>query len=109
MTIDRIALKPDEVLSTVSGHPKGGTEPRDAAKSPKDWALVRLKNVISYLEAGVSVNSSSSPNEFDLYNFFILKTSTITDGKFIPSESKPIIVQDQYRAKVNPEAGSLFN
>jgi len=74
---------------------------------PVEWEVVKLEEYIDELEAGVSVNSMDSICQNDKEKG-ILKTSAISDGKFISSEHKKIIEKDIDRAKLNPKQGNLI-
>jgi type I restriction enzyme S subunit len=67
------------------------------------WDETGLGDVIGTLEAGVSVNSVSSPGPYA-----VLKTSSVSNGKFLPQESKTIAHRDLSRARLNPLANSLI-
>jgi len=74
---------------------------------PEEWEVVRLENLIAELEAGISVNST---DDFCSSNADkgILKTSAVSNGRFISSENKKIIQKDIDRAKLNPKKGNLI-
>lgn len=73
---------------------------------PIGWNLIELKQIVLALEAGVSVNSC---DEIDMIGgLYILKTSAVQGGKFIPSECKIIAAKDVPRAKLNPQKNSII-
>ena len=74
---------------------------------PEYWDVVKLGEYIDELEAGVSVNSIDSVCQNDTEKG-ILKTSAVSEGKFISSENKKIIKKDIGRAKLNPKQGNLI-
>ena len=73
---------------------------------PEDWSIHRIGDEIDSLNSGVSVNSHEG--DVSSNNPGILKTSSVSKGKFIPSESKRIIKRDLSRVKLNPKYDSLI-
>jgi len=73
---------------------------------PKGWVLKELRDEIDELEAGVSVNSTDD----DTFNgdLCILKTSSISNGFFLPQECKKIKTEDVEKAKLNPKKNSII-
>lgn len=71
-----------------------------------EWEMVELGEIISSLEAGVSVNSENRPCEND--EFGILKTSSVTYGIFDPRENKVILKSELIRAKCQPKKDSII-
>ncbi|MCT7294087.1 restriction endonuclease subunit S [Rhodococcus sp. PAE-6] len=67
------------------------------------WKLRQVSDLVDGLAAGVSVRSTTATTG----RGSILKTSCVENGKFIPSESKPILPADIPRARCNPLGGSL--
>ena len=75
--------------------------------SPADWEDSVLGEVISSLDAGVSVNSSDRPAGSEAVG--VLKTSCVSNGYFDPFENK--IVDDpieQERVRESAQAGSII-
>jgi type I restriction enzyme, S subunit len=68
------------------------------------WRLVRMRELVDGLQAGVSVRSDTQGNS----RVSILKTSSIDRGRFVPSEAKPILGDEVSRARCNPIAGSMI-
>jgi len=71
-----------------------------------EWEVGCLRDVVVSLDAGVSVNSIESGQ--DDVDVKVLKTSSVVNGKFIPSESKPIADFDIQRAKTTPIKNTLL-
>ena len=72
-----------------------------------DWNEGRLADVISELEAGVSVNSID--DEAGVYSgVSILKTSSVAGGRFLPYECKRIDARDHHRARLNPKRNTIL-
>jgi type I restriction enzyme S subunit len=67
------------------------------------WTNLRLTSLIGKLEAGVSVNSVSGPG-----HCAVLKTSCVSGGRFLPSESKTVAPSDIGRVRVSPVTNSLI-
>ncbi|MFB8074265.1 restriction endonuclease subunit S [Streptomyces californicus] len=67
------------------------------------WAPRRMDELVT-LEAGVSVRSSARASS----GIAVLKTSAVGNGRFDPSESKPVRASDVGRVRCNPVAGSLI-
>jgi type I restriction enzyme, S subunit len=74
---------------------------------PEDWDVVALDYLIKTLDAGTSVNSAEEKNSL-AHEKSILKTSCVFSGDFVPSECKPIISSDIYRAKLNPRKDAII-
>ncbi len=62
------------------------------ARPPSGWREVELRNLITELDAGVSVNSEDRP--IRLGEVGVLKTSCVTRGTFDPSQHKAVIDKD---------------
>lgn len=73
---------------------------------PEEWEIRTIGREIASLDAGVSVNSIDDDINND--DYAILKTSSVYNGKFIPSESKKIRKDDVKRAKLSPKKNSLI-
>lgn len=92
-------------LSRPSGS-SGNLKPLYNTTIPNDWEIRELRNEIEELEAGVSVNSVDDESFVD--DYFILKTSAVSDGLFFPNECKKILLRDKGRAKLNPKRNSII-
>lgn len=66
------------------------------------WESANLASVIGTLETGVSVNSVEDSDEGSFDGMFILKTSAVAAGRFMPRECKRIALRDLSRACLNP-------
>ena len=70
------------------------------------WKNGRVKDLIEYLESGVSVNGEDrTPSDTEPA---VLKVSAVSYGVFDPRSSKPIIGPELKRAKCNPKAGQII-
>lgn len=58
------------------------------AQVPNGWSVERIKQVISSVTSGVSVNASSFAAEE--HQLGVLKTSAVSGGKFFPEENKTV-------------------
>lgn len=67
-------------------------------KLPDGWRIIPLNQVIHTLQAGVSVNSLDEEVQ-DLKQIGILKTSSVTTGRFDPRENKVVVQKDIGRVK----------
>ena len=85
--------------------PKGYKE-TEVGIIPQGWSIRRIGDEIDSLNSGVSVNSQEG--DVSSNNPGVLKTSSVSKGKFIPSESKRIIKRDLSRVKLNPKYDSLI-
>ena len=56
---------------------------------PEHWEVISHKRVINKVESGVSVNSYNFP-KIEGY-IGVLKTSAVSNGKFIPEENKTVV------------------
>jgi type I restriction enzyme S subunit len=70
------------------------------------WPIVKISDIVSGLEAGVSVNSNKT--EAGTNEKGILKTSSVTSGFFRPCENKIILAEEIGRAKINPKADRII-
>lgn len=71
---------------------------------PEDWELIPLSAVIKDLKSGVSVNSDIK----NISNLYILKTSSVRNGKIILSEIKPVSYKDVKKVKCHLESDSII-
>lgn len=70
------------------------------------WKKLKVGDLISYLESGVSVNSTEEkPLDGSLC---VLKVSAVTYGKFNPNAAKTITEAEIPRAKCNPKKGHII-
>jgi type I restriction enzyme, S subunit len=72
------------------------------------WSDGHLANVIGALEAGVSVNSVEDDGAAGHDGMYILKTSAVAGGRFVPQECKRIAPRDLGRARLNPKKQTLL-
>jgi type I restriction enzyme S subunit len=72
------------------------------------WEFGNLGSVIGALDAGVSVNSVEDDDGDGFDGMFILKTSSVAGGRFIPRECKRIAPKDLCRACLNPLKGMII-
>jgi type I restriction enzyme, S subunit len=70
------------------------------------WRKITLDEVISSLDAGVSVNSEDRCCKTD--EIGILKTSAVTYGVFLPNEHKAVIDKDISRVSVSPKRDKII-
>jgi type I restriction enzyme S subunit len=75
---------------------------------PEEWVVAPLSREIDRLEAGVSVNSVDEELGIFAHEQAVLKTSAISGGQFLPSESKKIAPRDLGRAKLNPLSDTII-
>ena len=67
-----------------------------------------LKDVVSYIESGTSVNSIDKASEYVSEKRYVLKTSAIFEGAFLLEESKEVVAEDYYRVSCPIEANTLL-
>jgi type I restriction enzyme S subunit len=72
------------------------------------WECGNIASVIGALDAGVSVNSVEHDDGDGFDGMFILKTSAVAGGRFIPRECKRIAQKDLSRACLNPQKGMII-
>ena len=75
---------------------------------PEEWGVQKLRSELDRLEAGVSVNSVDETYRIYAHEQSILKTSAVTNGRFLPIEAKKIAPRDIPRAQVNPRADTII-
>ena len=71
---------------------------------PEGWDVTSLSDAFQNLEAGVSVNSDERQNA----DFFVLKTSAISDGLINIDEAKPVVKKEYARLKCPVKKGSII-
>ena len=71
---------------------------------PEEWDVTSLSDAFQNLEAGVSVNSDERQNA----DFFVLKTSAISDGLINIDEAKPVVKKEYARLKCPVKKGSII-
>jgi type I restriction enzyme S subunit len=72
----------------------------------EEWEEVTLRDLITSLEAGVSVNSVNDPAGADKPQ--VLKTSALVGGMLRPEEAKVIATRDLARAKVSLQRDTIL-
>ena len=85
-----------------------GYKKTDIGVIPEDWEVKPLGNLIDKLESGISVNSTEKENGEFIDEESVLKTSSVLNGYFFPSECKKIINRDIGRAKINPQKNTII-
>ena len=73
---------------------------------PAHWDVKALKNVISRIESGVSVNAIDTPAEEG--EIGVLKTSCVYRGWFDPAENKAVLPEEYERVACPVTAGTLI-
>lgn len=71
---------------------------------PEEWDVTSLSDAFQNLEAGVSVNSDERQNA----DFFVLKTSAISDGLINIDEAKSVVKKEYARLKCPVKKGSII-
>ena len=75
-------------------------------KIPLGWDVMRLKNVISLIESGVSVNAAQTPaNEGGIG---VLKTSSVSKYAFRPEENKEVNVEELSRVSCPVKGNTII-
>lgn len=67
-----------------------------------------LKDVVSFIESGTSVNSIDEAAEYTPEKRYVLKTSSVFEGAFLPEECKEVVVEDYDRVSCPIEANTLL-
>jgi len=73
---------------------------------PTDWSMGKVSDLISNLDAGVSVNGEGRPAADGEYG--VLKVSAVTCGQFKDTENKAILPQELKRSKVTPKKNCII-
>ena len=73
---------------------------------PEHWEVIKLKNIISNLESGCSVNAEDTPVKENEVG--VLKTSCVYTRKFRASENKRVFVEDLERVKCPARKGAII-
>ena len=79
-------------------------EETEIGSMPEEWDVTSLSDAFQNLEAGVSVNSDERQNA----DFFVLKTSAISDGLINIDEAKPVVKKEYARLKCPVKKGSII-
>jgi type I restriction enzyme S subunit len=85
-----------------------GYKRTDVGVIPQDWNVASLGKEIERLDAGVSVNSVDDELRTYAHQQAVLKTSAVSNGRFLPGQSKKIAPRDMGRAKLSPRADSII-
>lgn len=75
---------------------------------PEDWEVKKLGDIVDGFETGVSVNSDDESIKPNTKDIGILKTSSISNGKFNPLENKKVLEKEIKNVKVNPKENMLI-
>jgi len=73
---------------------------------PDGWSVGRVGDAITSADGGVSVNSENRIKNHHEHG--ILKTSSVFDGRFIPSEHKAILSNEVHRASTSPKKNHIL-
>ena len=71
-----------------------------------EWRRCSVRDLLSSVTAGVSVNGQSRPREAG--EIGVLKISAVTYGIFRPEENKAVLPTELERARENPRAGCIL-
>ena len=71
---------------------------------PRHWGEVRVKHLVKELEAGTSVNASSSSDDTGVY---VLKTSAVYTRRFRADENKPVLASELHRVSCPVRKGAV--
>lgn len=83
----------------------------EEARTPHDKSaplMGTLKDLVCNIESGTSVNSIDTAVEIFSDRKYVLKTSAISDGIFLISETKEIVPEDYSRISCSIEANTLL-
>ena len=72
-----------------------------------EWEVKRLGSEIRHLQAGVSVTSTTDNDQANT-DHYVLKTSAVFQGRFMPAEKKQISPGEVKRAKTSIRKGDLI-
>lgn len=72
---------------------------------PQHWVPCRLKNAITSITSGTSVNGADVPATSEEVG--VLKTSCVSAGQFIPEANKTVVGEDLSRVSCPVTAGTL--
>lgn len=95
-------------LPGFGGELKPAYKQTEVGMIPVDWEVHTLDNEVDRLEAGVSVNSVDEAFHIYAHEQAILKTSSVSNGYFLPHENKKIAPREIKRAKLNPRLDSII-
>jgi type I restriction enzyme S subunit len=75
---------------------------------PADWEVEPVGRIVERLDAGVSVNSVEEVLGSYALSQSVLKTSAVTEGRFLPHECKKIAPRDLSRVSLQPRADTIL-
>lgn len=87
---------------------RAGYKETEVGGIPEDWGARLLSQELDGLEAGVSVNSIDEQIQAVPHDVFILKTSAVANGSFIPSEIKKVSPRDLRRVRTHARADTII-
>lgn len=108
-------LREDRTATITRAVTKGldsGVEMSDAGvwlgSSPRHWTCARMRDIITTIESGVSVNGAEVPAEPDQVG--VLKTSCVTGGQglFRPDANKTVHIEEVSRVACPVRAGTII-
>jgi type I restriction enzyme, S subunit len=73
---------------------------------PSGWSIRRLRDLITEVSSGRSVNAIDTPVVGD--ELGVLKTSSVSAGEFRPTENKTILEDERHLATGSVQAGTLL-
>ena len=75
---------------------------------PVEWEVRPISQIVERLEAGVSVNSVDDDLTSCAQSHAVLKTSAVTEGRFLPHECKKIAPRDLSRVSLRPRCNTII-
>ena len=73
---------------------------------PEEWSFTKLKNIINYIESGVSVNAGLE--EVSHKDIGVLKTSCVSKNKFLANECKKVFETELSRVACPVKANTII-
>ncbi len=85
-----------------------GYKQTDVGEIPEEREAQSMRRIVEQLVAGVSVNSVEGEGSAYTQSWCVLKTSAVSNGKFLPSECKKIAKRDLSRVNLRPIADTII-
>jgi type I restriction enzyme, S subunit len=94
----------NELLTKGIGHTEFKNS--ELGRIPKSWEVVELSSLVGSLSGGVSVNSENRNRVGS--ELGVLKTSCISNGKFLSNQHKAVLSEDVHRVRTPVEAETIL-
>lgn len=111
-----IATLREDRTATITHAVTKGLDPRARSLASGDqwlgevvehWTRARIRDVVSFIESGVSVNGTDEPADLEVGEIGVLKTSCVSAGYFNPQANKTVFVEEVSRVACPVQKGQI--